>query len=150
MRVVVVIAMVAVLLVAAESAGACSCAPLKPKKQLAAAKAGFTGRVVKKTLVRSTRPFDQVFRYRIRVGRSLKRRLGKRVRLTAGTNDGTCGFEWDKGDLVAAYLSGRRGNWKTSLCGLERVGVMRRLARRLARGSVSRRPPPRSPRSTCR
>jgi hypothetical protein len=147
-RLCVVTFVVTAVLTSAESASACSCVALKPKEQLAAAKAAFVGRVVEKKLVDDSVPIDKVFRYRIRIGRSLKRKLGNNLSLTARTNEGVCGFEWVTGELVAAYLYGRPGKWNTSLCDLERPGVMRRLARKLARKSLTSRAPHGS-RSTC-
>lgn len=126
------------LLVPAGTAGACTCpAPLPPREKLASARAAFIGRVVDKDLVESGGPMGDVYRYRVRVRRSLKRRLGPRIKLKSGNSGGTCGFEWRRGQRVAAYLYGGPGNWSTGLCLLERPAVMRRLADRLAREGAS-------------
>jgi hypothetical protein len=142
---------VVAVLVPAELAGACSCAQIAPRDKLEAADAGVIGRVVKKTLVgRPDRPLGRVYRYRVRVNHWLKRRLGAHIKLRQHNQSAACGFEWKKGERVAAYLYRRGGRWTTNLCGLERPRVMRRLARGLVQQSVSRRRPPRSQRSTCR
>jgi hypothetical protein len=123
-------------LVVADSAAACSCAGgLTPREKLADAKAAFVGRVVKKRDVTPkpngeyTQP-GKVFRYRIRVGHSYKRRLGRFIKIKASNEDATCGFEWRRRQRVAAYLYGRRGNWRAGLCTLERPKTLLRAARR--------------------
>jgi hypothetical protein len=136
--------------VPAELAGACQCIQIDPESKLKTAKAAFVGRVVVKRLVSGGDEIFPVYRYRIRVGRSLKVRLGRRIRLKPDAQQTSCRFEWKKGDLVAAYLHGRRGRWRTNMCLLEDPAVMRELARQQARDSVSRPRPPRSRRSTCR
>ena len=132
-------------LVAGAGAGpalACSCAYAKPGDRLAAADAAFIGKVVKKTLVADRpRRADSVYRYRVRVRRSFKRTLTRRIRITANTNDGTCGFEWRRGDRVAAYLYGRSGPWRIGLCSLERPRALRRAARSAQAGAAGPRPP---------
>ena len=143
--------LVVALLVPAELAGACSCAQIAPRDKLEAADAGVIGRVVKKTLVgRPDRPLGQVYRYRVRVSSWLKRRLEAHIKLRQHNQSAACGFEWSRGERVAAYLYRRAGRWTTSLCGLERPAVMRRLAGELTQQSISPPRPPRSRRSTCR
>jgi len=130
-------------LVLADSAMACSCAGGRtPQEKLADAKAAFVGRVVTKRDVTPQPEGEAVvpgqrFRYRIRVSRSFKRRLGRRIRMEATTDDASCGFEWRVGQRVAAYLYGRRGDWQTSLCSLERPRKLLRAARRGELGSAA-------------
>ena len=117
------------VLVPAELASACSCAPLKPKEKLADSKAALTARVVGKEPVGDNEVLPQTFRYRLRVGVALKRKLGKHVSIEAGSSSASCGFSWRKRQVVGAYLYGRPGKWQTNLCLLERPRVIRRLAR---------------------
>jgi hypothetical protein len=121
---------VAAVLVPAEGAAACSCAFLKPKEKLRFAKAGLTARVVSKERVSGERPLAQVFRYRLRVGITVKRKLGKHLSIEASENGGICGFTWEEGKVVGAFLTGKPGSWETNLCLLERPKAIRRLARR--------------------
>jgi hypothetical protein len=116
------------VLVPAEVASACSCAPLKPKEKLRTSKAALTGKVVAKKLVSGRAPL-RVFRYRVRVRKALKRGLGRHVSIQSGESSASCGFRWRKGQVVGAYLYGRPGKWQTNLCLLERPRVIRRLAR---------------------
>jgi hypothetical protein len=140
----------AALAATAAPALACSCAYFEPEEHLAAADAAFIGKVVKKTLIASRpRRGDDVYRYRVRVRRSFKRTLTRRIRITANTNSGMCGFEWDRGDRVAAYLHKKHGPYRIGLCSLESPRSLREAAKGAA-SAVNPRPRPRSPRSTCR
>ena len=143
---VVCAAVLAALALPVEFASAWSCAPGKPRDKLASADAAFIGKVGRKKLVNMQ---QARYRYRIRVRRSFKHKLGRYLRLTQTSFDASCGFEWDVGQRVAAYLYGEPGAWSTNLCSLERPRTLRRLARGLAEESLSPRPR-RSRRSTCR
>ena len=145
--------LVVALLVPAELAGACSCArsSTRAASSRRQRRRSSDGSWRRRSSATTRSAVGEVYRYRIRVGRSLKRRLGRRIKLRQHTQSAACGFEWNEGQRVAAYLYGRRGQ-------LDRPAPARSNARascgasraRLAQESVSRPRPPRSPRSTCR
>jgi hypothetical protein len=133
-----VIALAAVLtamLAGAESAGACSCAYVPPKKQMKRADGAFTGRLL------SVRPAEgtteAAFRYR--VGRAFKGRArlrrGEVVTVWSQNSDGLCGLPQGTGVIYGLFLSRREGRWTSGTCAVLSPRKMRRAARRDADSS---------------
>jgi hypothetical protein len=129
LTVVTLAAVLTAMLVAVDTAGACSCAfGVTPKKQLKNADGAFIGRLLS---VRSAEgSTDAAFRYR--VGQVFKghRRLrrGKVVTVWDRYSGTDCALPDSTGDLYGLFLSRQEGRWTASLCGVVSPTEMRRAA----------------------
>jgi hypothetical protein len=123
------------MLAGAESAGACSCVYIPPKKQMKRADGAFTGRLVSVRLAEGTT--EAAFRYR--VGRVFKGRdrLRRRkvVTVWSQNSDGMCGLPQGTGVIYGLFVSRRGGRWTSGTCGVLPPRKMRRAARRDADSS---------------
>ena len=103
--------------IGADLARACSCAPTDPRDRLADGEPAVIGEVEARRTVEST-PAGEVFEYTVRVERGLNASLGPVVMIRGASNGGACGFRWEVGQRVGAFLWREGGNWTTGLCSL--------------------------------
>jgi hypothetical protein len=128
---------VAIPLVAADGATACSCVPPRPAAQLKASDGAFVGRLVaireadppaEGEPIGSGDPVDYVYR----VGRVYKRgpglRRGRRVRVRSARDSGTCGLPRGRGRLYGLFVFREDGRWTSNLCQVVTPAQMRRGA----------------------
>ena len=135
---------VAVSLLGADAAMACSCVPLNERERLRESDGAFVGRLV---AVRVVDPPDQGepigsgdptdFIYRVRRvyngGPGLRR--GRRVRVRSVRDEATCGLQSRKGELYGLFLQRRNHRWHSNLC----LTTTPRRMRRAAEGASSSR-----------
>lgn len=121
----------ATMLVGVETAGACSCAFVSPKKQLKQADGAFNGRLLSVKPAEGTT--EAAFRYR--VGRVVKGpfRRGRVVTVWSENGGSICGLPQGTGDLYGLFVSREEGQWTGGLCGT----VSPRKMRRVGRGAAS-------------
>jgi hypothetical protein len=124
----------AVVLLTAEAAMACSCAYISPKTKLAESEAAVTARLLAlKRLDEGASPSGLAdFVYRTGrvvkgLGRGLKR--GRRLVVRSTTSSASCGLSTDPGGLTGLFLMRSRGRWAGNLCDQISAAQMRRLAR---------------------
>lgn len=116
------IALVATLGVAgavtASGAAACSCALVDPVERLANGDPALIGEVTARRPLDPPKdlPPDAVYEYDVRVERELNVDLPETVTLSSYTNGAACGFEWDVGQRVGAFLYSSDDGWATNLC----------------------------------
>src|SRR5215217_4881230 len=103
--------------VGADLARACSCAFIDPRDRLAEGEPAVIGKVVASTTA-ETSPSGEVVEYTVRVERAFNEPLGEEVRVRAETNEGICGFTWNVGERVGAFLTRSGEHWTTGLCSL--------------------------------
>lgn len=108
----------AALLAQAGPALACSCAELDPRERLGDGDVAFIGRVAAKRALGGSRSFDERYEYTLAVERDFNADLGPELTISSITSGATCGFEWEPGQRVAAFLYRQGGEWSTSLCSL--------------------------------
>ncbi len=116
-------------LLAAPSASACSCVPLKLNKQtFKRFDAAIIGRVVS-TKVRRNKAVHKVKLLRVYKGGRLKKR--EFVRITTARYGASCGLEPAPNGRFAAFLYKRpkSGPWRTNLCLQADPRAMRRAAK---------------------
>jgi hypothetical protein len=126
------------LLLAADSAMACSCVPPRPAQQLKQADGAFVGRLVavrevdppaEGEPVGSGDPMDYVYR----VGRVYKRgpglRRGNRVRVRSVRDGATCGLPRGRGKLYGLFVQRENRRWHGNLCQVVTPAQMRRGAK---------------------
>ena len=113
----VTLILVAATAAGVDQAGACSCAGLDPRDRLAEGEPAVVGEVVSRRAVEG-RPFDSVYEYTVRVEADFNSALGPEVVITSGTSSGACGFTWEVGQRVGAFLYREAGAWSTNLCSL--------------------------------
>jgi hypothetical protein len=133
-------------LVGADSAMACSCAPIDVREQLKASDAAFVGRLVAVREVdppaegeptTSTDPVDYVYR----VGRvyndgpGLNR--GRRVRVRSARSEASCGLPRRVGVLIGLFAERRSHRWHGNLCLTTTPRKMRRAAQGAADSSIT-------------
>jgi hypothetical protein len=115
-----------VLLVGADTAGACSCAFISPKQQLKQADGAFNGRLLSVEPVEGTTEAD--FRYRVGVVVKGPFRRGSVVTLRSPNFDSICGLIRTTGKLYGLFVRRDDGRWTGGLCGTVSPRTMRRLA----------------------
>lgn len=124
-RLVLAAVAVAVPLLGADSALACSCAPRDGIPSIRSADGVFIGRLVAVRLVDppaegepvgSGDPTDYIYRVgRIyNVGPGLRK--GRRVRVRSVRSEATCGLPRRRGRLYGLYVDRRGGRWHGNLC----------------------------------
>jgi hypothetical protein len=139
----------AVSLVVAEAAQACSCVPPRPRQQLKQADGAFVGRLLAVRVVdppaegepiSSGDPTDYVYR----VGRVSKGgpglRRGRKVRVRSVRDSATCGLPRVRHRLYGLFLTRSDGRWNSNLCSVVAPADMPK-----AGASRSRRTPAGSP-----
>ena len=130
-------AALAIALVAAPAAQACSCVPPDPKAMLREADGAFIGRLMavravdplRRGRVRLQRgPTDYIYR----VGRVYNGgpglRRGRRVRVRSVRDGATCGLPRGRGRLYGLFLTRAGGLWHSNLCSVVTPAEMRRAA----------------------
>jgi hypothetical protein len=135
-----------VSLLAADSAAACSCVPIKVREQLKVSDAAFVGRLVEVREVDppaegepigSGDPMDYIYR----VGRIYKDgpglTRGRRVRVRSVRSEGTCGLPNRVGELIGLFVERRNHRWHGNLCLTTTPRKMRRGARSSSASSGS-------------
>jgi hypothetical protein len=123
-------------LLAADAAMACSCVPLKPREQIEASDAAFIGRLVEVREVDppaegegigTADPVDYVYR----VGRIYKDPAGRlhrggRVRVRSVRGEASCGLPNRPGKLRGLFVERRQRRWHGNLCLSTTARKMRR------------------------
>jgi hypothetical protein len=122
-------------LLAADTAMACSCVPLKPREQLKASDAAFIGRLVavrevdppaEGEPIGTGDPMDYVYR----VGRIYKDgpgiNRGRRVRVRSVRDEATCGLPDQVGELIGLFAQRQNRRWHGNLCLTTSARKMRR------------------------
>jgi hypothetical protein len=97
-----------------ERVGACSCVRQDPREWLADGKPAVIGEVVSKRPV-GGEP-GPTYEYRVRVERQFNADLGAEITLTSASTEAACGFEWNVGQRVGAFLRRDGARWTTNLC----------------------------------
>jgi hypothetical protein len=139
----VVLVALAVPLVAADGATACSCAPLDEREQIAASDGAFIGRLLavrevdpraEGEPIGSGDPTDFIYR----VGRVYNGgpglRRGRKVRVRSVRSEVTCGLPRGRGMLIGLFVDRENRRWHGNLC---RAATPARM-RQAGDGSVSR------------
>jgi hypothetical protein len=135
-RLAIAAAALAVPLVSADAAMACSCVPLKPREQIKASDAAFIGRLIEVREVAppaegegigSADPVDYVYR----VGRIYKDPAGRlhrggRVRVRSARDEASCGLPNRPGELRGLFVQRRHRRWHGNLCLSTTARKMRR------------------------
>ena len=127
----------AVPLLSADAALACSCVPVKVREQLEASDAAFVGRLVavrevdppaEGEPIGSGDPMDYVYR----VGRIYKDgpgiNRGRRVRVRSVRDEATCGLPGRVGRLIGLFVSRSQHRWHGNFCRTTTPRKMRRGA----------------------
>ena len=130
-------AALAITLVAAPAAQACSCVPPDPDAMLKEADGAFVGRLLAVRVVdppeegepiSSGQPADYIYR----VGRVYNGgpglRRGRRVRVRSVRSEATCGLPSGRGRLYGLFLTRAGGRWHSNLCSVVTPAQMRRAA----------------------
>ena len=142
----VLLAALAVWLVAVAEASACSCVYVGPRAAIRGADGAFVGRVVRiKRAEHGWSNAPAVFTFR--VGRRLKGRMGRRIRVHTVSGGESCGLELRRGERTGLVMERRRRRWHASLCdqyGPRELARAARRERRSARRAVRRDAPCRS------
>lgn len=119
---------VVVTLAGAESAAACSCAPLELDRQTFRQNDGaIVGRLLDKTPVGR---FSADYRYRVTAvyrGRRLID-VGAAIEIRSAADGAACGLETAPGKKDGLFLERRRGRWTSSLCATVSPQKLRRAA----------------------
>ena len=119
---------------AAESAHACSCAPIDAREALRKSDGAFVGRLlsVKRDDGGGQTGYADPARYVYRVGGVYNGgpglRRGRRVAVWAPYSDATCGLPHGAGRLYGLFLERDDGRWKSDLCSTTSPRRMRRAA----------------------
>ena len=127
-KLLVVLAVVALSVVAAPAASACSCiAPGPPRADLARSDGAFVG------IYRSRyRLSASAFSYKFTIVRRVKGNLPPRtINVVAGTNSASCGLQVRKGQRVALLLQRSNRQWRSSLCDQRAANFFRGVPSRL-------------------
>lgn len=61
---------------------------------------------------------DQYYTYTLRVERAFNADFGPQLTIRANSNGGACGFSWEPGQRVGAFVYRSGSEWRTSSCGL--------------------------------
>jgi hypothetical protein len=130
-------AALAIALVAADAAQACSCAPIDAHAALENSDGAFVGRLLAVRVVdppvpgeptSSADPTDYIYR----VGRVYNGgpglRRGRRVKVRSARDSATCGLPDARGRLYGLFLTRRNGRWTSNSCSVVSPVEMRRAA----------------------
>jgi hypothetical protein len=125
-RFVLLAAVAVVLLAGAESARACSCAPLSVKAHLEHADGAFNGRLL------SVRPVERSvqtrFRYRVGVVLEGPLRRGQVVTVWSVNSEAACGLSQGVGRVYGLFVTRQGGRWRSGLCSTVAPSRIRRAA----------------------
>lgn len=124
-----------VLLLGAEAAMACSCAPIDPKEKLADSNGAVTARLLE---VRPLGAGDEAVssadptRFIYRTGRVVKGaarglKRGRRLVVRSPLSEASCGLGGDPGGLTGLFLDREKGHWTSNLCSQISRATMLRL-----------------------
>ncbi len=116
----VVVALVAALALGSTTALACSCLPETVAERLAAGRPAMIGIVIAE---RDDEPEkgsyeDHLHTYTVRVERAFNAALPAEIAIQGSTSGASCGFTWNVGQRVGAFLWGAGDSWHTSSCSL--------------------------------
>jgi hypothetical protein len=114
------------MLISAETAGACSCFPFRPEKQLKHADGAFNGWLLSVRPVEGTTEAD--FRYRIRRVFKGPFRRGKVVMIRSQNSDAVCGLPQATGVVYGLFVSRNERRWTSGACSVLSPRKMRRAA----------------------
>jgi hypothetical protein len=134
-RLAIGVAVLAIPLVGADMALACSCAPVNVRESISESDGAFIGRLVARHEVDprpdgepigTGDPVDYVYR----VGRVFNGgpglRRGNRVRVRSVRDEATCGLPNARGELIGLFVERRSRRWHGSLCATTTPRRMRR------------------------
>ena len=136
------LAALAIALVAAESAQACSCAPIDARAALRDADGAFVGRLLAVRAVdppaageptSSADPTDYIYRVGgvYNGGPGLHR--GRRVKVRSVRDSASCGLPRARGRLYGLFLTRRNGRWNSNPCSVVSRAEMRAAAKPASR-----------------
>lgn len=116
--------LLAVLLLSAEEAMACSCAPIDPRQAVADSKGAVTARLLEVRRptsgdepVSSAAPTDFVYRTgRVVKGAQRGLQRGRRLVVQSQLSEASCGLSGEVGGLTGLFLQRTNGRWTSSLC----------------------------------
>ena len=137
-RLIIVAVAVAVPLLAADTAMACSCVPPRPREMLKEHDGAFIGRLVairgvdppaEGEPIGSADPVDYVYRVGQVFNRGPGLRRGRRVRVRSARSGASCGLETKRGDLEGLFVDREDGRWHGNLCLTVSPAKLRRAAR---------------------
>jgi hypothetical protein len=115
------------MLIGSDSASACSCVPISPKKQLKGADGAFNGRLLSVKPAEGTT--EAAFRYRVGVVAKGPFRRGRVVTVWSQNSDAVCGLIRGPGQVYGLFVSREEERWAGGLCAMTSPRAMRRLAR---------------------
>lgn len=123
------------MLVAADGAGACSCAPQAPAESLRQADAAVTARLV---AVLPHGPGQALYRYEVRhVYKGVKKlEAGQILRVHSSRRSAACALPRRIGHAYGLFLLNRHSRWFGSICRVVSAERMRRAARGAAASSA--------------
>ena len=153
-RIAIGAAVLAVSLLGADSAMACSCAPMNVRESIPEFDGAFIGRLVAvrplsdDPPISSAEPADFVYR----VGRVFNGgpglRRGNRVKVRSVRSEATCGLPDSPGHLIGLLVERRNRRWHGNLCATTTPREMRRAGSEAAVGRRCSRPTAATRRST--
>ncbi|HEY6779669.1 MAG TPA: hypothetical protein VI111_01875, partial [Thermoleophilaceae bacterium] len=115
------VAVVCGLVVLPGLAHACSCVQRDPGQNLRDGAPALIADVLDKQPVATygNPPLDHFYTYTLRVERAFNADFGPQLTIRANDNGGACGFSWEPGQRVGAFVyRSDGGEWTTSSCGL--------------------------------
>jgi hypothetical protein len=93
---------------------------------------------------------SQEYVYTLKVERAFNADFGPQLTIRASDNSAACGFAWNVGQRVGAFVWYADGQWRTSLCGLIAPGDLEAAAQPPVPPPVVPEPPPTEPRPVLR
>jgi hypothetical protein len=116
--------LVTVLLLGAETAMACSCAPVDPREKLAGSKGAVTARLLEvrrppagEEAVSSADPTLFIYRTgRVVKGAARGLKRGRRLAVQSPLSEASCGLAGEPGGLTGLFLDRENGRWTSNLC----------------------------------
>jgi len=131
-----------IVLLSAEAAMACSCAPIDPTAKLADSKGALTARLLEVKRVTEEEPVSSAdpTNFIYRTGRVLKGgarglQRGRRLVVRSVLSDVSCGLVTEVGGLTGLFLERENGRWTSGLCSQISRAQMLRLRRQ--EGSIA-------------
>jgi hypothetical protein len=121
------------MLVAADGAGACSCAPQPPAESLRQADGAVLGRLVK---VLPHGPLHAVYRYEVRRVYKGEISKGRTLDVHGSRRAAACALPRRTGRSYGLFLSQRNGRWFGGICGVISPARLRLAAQNQSADSV--------------
>lgn len=123
------------LLVGAETAMACSCAPVDPMEKLAGSKGAVTARLLEvrrppagEEAVSSADPTRFIYRTgRVVKGAARGLKRGRRLVVQSPLSEASCGLAGEPGGLTGLFVDRDDGRWTSNLCSQIGRATMLRL-----------------------